>query len=400
MTDLNKSIFDLEPSEPDNAIDAMYEASVIPMVKRVPSTQNVSDFSVLSENNSFILRWKNSPSKVSSHNVIIYSSSDSQSGCTFANATHLYTGKAETFVMQISDTLQSKNNFYKFWIISMYGKEELGITEFFTEDKWLNSGNPRRPVFDYKKSSSCELYIDHSVCKSGTSCLFNVVRLMFDVNGNSEIVNPFIQNNTSVAITIGSQTFSENYLYEMFESIYDSGSVLKSEYNKYGLLFAKRLNKDLSYDNQDTSCSFNDNATTFADVVVYCYISSNHSISVNKTSVFYKISDSYNRICLHIAGVMGLCSGEKVDSSLPKSNIFYSSGTGAYPIMMNNCNPYKCSKDYFGDYISAKIPACLTLCPFGAIKHKHTDLTSLPIDNDGQLSILSSLKMTEKPFAQ
>jgi hypothetical protein len=193
--------------------------------------------------------------------------------------------------------------------------------------------------------------------------------------------------------------FTEDDLYILFESIATSFSATKAEYNKYALLFSRELNKALSLTPEETSCSFNDNSPTFADVVTYSYISSTYEVVITNTTVFYLVSNAFNRICLHIAGVMGLCSGQKIDSGLPKSNIYYSSATDKYPILLNNCNPYKCSKDYFGDYTTDYIPACVNLCPFGAICHKQTELIALPVDNDGQLLKLSELKMTEKPFA-
>ena len=248
-----------------------------------------------------------------------------------------------------------------------------------------------------KAKSQCQLYIDSDDCLA-EDCKFSVTRVMFRMDEISgDLVNPFATS-TDDSIQIGDTVFSETDLSDLFDNVATKYSVSLSNHKAYTFLFCKELCSFL----EETSSYIANQAEGFSvetDTFYYgyIYVDDKATVTVTNTSVFYSISDSYSNICVHIAGVSGLCAGKKVDTGLPPSNIYK---TSSVPDMLFNCNPFDCRQDYILGG-SNKISACIAGCPFGAIKHKQTQTTSLPVDTDAnQLKIISSLKMIEKPYEE
>ena len=242
-----------------------------------------------------------------------------------------------------------------------------------------------------KAKSQCQLYIDSDICL-GNNCKFSVTRVMFEFDtGTGDLINPF-STATSTAIQIGSTSFSENYLKMLFDNVEDKYSVPLSNHIAYTFLFCKEFCSQIS-----NVSSYEANQSLFYTTAYgYLYIKDNATVTITNTDVFYNISNSYSNICVHIAGVAGACAGKKVDTGLPPSNIFK---TGMIPDLLFNCDPFDCRQDYIlgSDY---KLPACITGCPYDAIKHKQTLTTDLPVDTNNQIKVLSSLKMSRLPFLE
>lgn len=248
-----------------------------------------------------------------------------------------------------------------------------------------------------KARSQCQLYIDSNLC-TASNCKFSVTRVMFRLDaGSGDLINPFATS-TDDSIQIGDTVFVETDLKDLFDTIATKYSVPLSNHKAYSFLFCKELMSFVSETNSycaNQAEGFTLGSDTF--YYSYLYVDDKADITITNTDVFYDINNSFRNICVHIAGVSGLCAGKKVDNGLPPSNIYQ---TLDIPDLLFNCNPFSCRPDYILGGANT-VSACITGCPYNAIKHKQTLTTSLPIDTDNnQLKIISSLKMIEKPYEE
>ena len=233
----------------------------------------------------------------------------------------------------------------------------------------------------YRNNSGCQLYIDKDICEYGRLCKYNILRIECGFSSN-----PFNSTNTTV-LTVGGKDLTDTDLYTKYNSI----NVVD-----YGTLemFLKDISSLFSIDGIVTYS--NRNYSIGIDMPSYLAIPYNFTVTIpTGTSVFQHLYDEVpfeDGLCVHIAGCGGLCAGEKIENNLPPSNIY--KDTDGYPEFFNNCNPFDC---YPIDDVGTGV--CISKCPFGAIKHKLTNVSALPVNVDS-LKNSSRALFTIKPFGE
>jgi len=276
--------------------------------------------------------------------------------------------KAQNADSDLNSLLQARN------VAKPVLKNEVGLGNYWDSLSQLND----------KSQSGCQLYIDKSICGAGKECKYNIFRLEAYWSNNS---NPFSYDDT-VIINCGDIFFTNKYFYNKYQNIYwDEGAQVYKQPNiELAISFVNSLVESeyvVSYLNMNKDlgdCWF-----YIAVPYVFSHIYHDNSVVTWINGQLYT-----NGLCVHIAGCSGACAGSKAstaDTSLPKSNIYISDDD--LPKLSTNCNPFGC---YGG------IGACISNCPFGAIKHKQTSNNTLPVNES--IAISSSALFVNKPFEE
>lgn len=91
------------------------------------SLSGVTNFNVMSETNSFLLRWNNPKAQSFSYVVVLMAHANTLAGCLFENALPVYVGTAETFTYYLPDILEGEvsdipqRDYFRFWISAYEG---------------------------------------------------------------------------------------------------------------------------------------------------------------------------------------------------------------------------------------------------------------------------------------
>ena len=236
----------------------------------------------------------------------------------------------------------------------------------------------------YRSNSDCQLYIDRDTCEYGSECKYNIFKLECPVN----VKNPFGTTNTDVLI-IDDIKLTDTDLHKQYNAngVIDYGT-LETFLNNIALSFGASYSI-VTYSNRNYQETDINLPSYFA--VPYKFTA---SVPVGATTFTHLYGGSLfeEGLCIHIAGCSGLCAGKKVETNLPPSNI-YKDETG-HPELLNNCNPFDCYP-----VNTVGISACLSKCPFNAIKHKLTDSSALPTSVDS-LKESSRAMFNVKPFTE